>query len=484
MNPSIVHRTLWATSSLVFVGSVAGCGPESGTYARFDEEETAGYSSPMAIVCGEIKYTEPDGREGTQVEEYVVTAINRKLRLHPEFAAAIGMTRVSDCDGGRAFMKAYASYKGAHPAFEDGDVRDWTPPPRLGPPPGAPPDWSKIDVEKIIGGDTQTANLPVVDLLIPNGRTCTGFFIAKNWIVTAAHCLATKPDGPIGIDGKPKPIDGWYQWMVMQQGIFQVGQPIPSTRNINPDGEFLFVSQYVDPDWPGTPVTNPQFDVNSDHDVALGYVYGPWYDTFLTQFPDGGGAMRISLNAPHQGDQFAAWGWGPRVYNAGTIGDHQARSIGTAAITTVRTRQFRQFINNDFDLRTCQGDSGGPATIPLILPWGTPDAAIGVHNTFTNTTGFPACSTPSGENMWGRLDAFMPFIESRMRAWNGTNFFCGRSFNPSHTQDYATCWGTPCKGDADCPSVILKGQTFSQLCSGLNYGPGITRGQCLITKGL
>src|SRR5262249_1256568 len=138
MNPSIVRRTLWAISSLFFVGSLAGCGPQSGTYANLDEEETAGYSSPQTIVCGKIPYTEPDGREGSVLEQYVVTAMNRKLRLHPDFAASIGMTEVSDCEGGRAFMTAYASYKKAHPAFDDGDTRDWTPPPNPGPPPGAP----------------------------------------------------------------------------------------------------------------------------------------------------------------------------------------------------------------------------------------------------------------------------------------------------------------------------------------------------------
>jgi hypothetical protein len=51
-------------------------------------------------------------------ETYVLSAINNKLRAFPEFAKAIGIYCVRDCETARRFTKAYSDYSAAHPGFD------------------------------------------------------------------------------------------------------------------------------------------------------------------------------------------------------------------------------------------------------------------------------------------------------------------------------------------------------------------------------
>lgn len=64
-----------------------------------------------AIVCN-------DKRAIEEREFYMPAAMNAKLRLYPRFAATFGGPCVRDCAGARAFTKAYADYKTAHPDFD------------------------------------------------------------------------------------------------------------------------------------------------------------------------------------------------------------------------------------------------------------------------------------------------------------------------------------------------------------------------------
>jgi hypothetical protein len=64
---------------------------------------------------------------------YRLSVINRKLQHYPDFAAAVKLHCVRDCEGARAYTKAYAEYGAAHPGFDDDD-----PPPVPGPEPTPP----------------------------------------------------------------------------------------------------------------------------------------------------------------------------------------------------------------------------------------------------------------------------------------------------------------------------------------------------------
>jgi hypothetical protein len=48
----------------------------------------------------------------------MLAAINNKLRHFPQFASAVGIHCVRDCDGARAFVAAYSRYRSANPGFD------------------------------------------------------------------------------------------------------------------------------------------------------------------------------------------------------------------------------------------------------------------------------------------------------------------------------------------------------------------------------
>ena len=138
--------------------NVAGCGSDPNQGDPSDDtlhEATAAVLSCPSTTMG------ADGNPLT--ETYSLEVINRKLRLHANFAASLGLkSRVADCDTARWFMGRYNDYAGTHP----GELDDPNPSPLAypGPPPWEGPDLSNIEVPKLIGG-TVAFNYPVVQLI-------------------------------------------------------------------------------------------------------------------------------------------------------------------------------------------------------------------------------------------------------------------------------------------------------------------------------
>ncbi|MEP6654076.1 MAG: hypothetical protein ABJA82_12005 [Myxococcales bacterium] len=58
-----------------------------------------------------------DGRAVTQ-EVYSFPKMNALLRKYPEFAAAIGLAEVKDCNDARRYGERYHEYYQAHPGFD------------------------------------------------------------------------------------------------------------------------------------------------------------------------------------------------------------------------------------------------------------------------------------------------------------------------------------------------------------------------------
>jgi len=90
-------------------------------------KEEAACRFPGTVVCGA-------GGKGV----FVLTAINRKLRRYPDFAAAVNIHCVRDCAGGEAFSTAYRNYAAAHPGFDAHE-----PLPAMGRMPPPPPEMFK-----------------------------------------------------------------------------------------------------------------------------------------------------------------------------------------------------------------------------------------------------------------------------------------------------------------------------------------------------
>ncbi|HMF43573.1 MAG TPA: carboxypeptidase-like regulatory domain-containing protein [Polyangia bacterium] len=72
---------------------------------RGNEEAACRY--PDTVVCG-------TGGQGV----YVLSAINRKIRRFPDFAAAVNIHCVPDCASAEVWSKAYRDYAAAHPGFD------------------------------------------------------------------------------------------------------------------------------------------------------------------------------------------------------------------------------------------------------------------------------------------------------------------------------------------------------------------------------
>ena len=48
-----------------------------------------------------------------------LSVMNRKIQSYPELATAVNIHCVRDCDGARAYLKAYAEFSAAHPGFDE-----------------------------------------------------------------------------------------------------------------------------------------------------------------------------------------------------------------------------------------------------------------------------------------------------------------------------------------------------------------------------
>jgi hypothetical protein len=95
-----------------------------GQPAICESKPSCQYPYDTVIVCGYYP-----GLPRRPNEWYMLDAINNKLRYYPEFASAVGIYCVRDCEDARAFMKAYAGYVRTHPYFDADQPLEPIPPP-------------------------------------------------------------------------------------------------------------------------------------------------------------------------------------------------------------------------------------------------------------------------------------------------------------------------------------------------------------------
>ncbi len=167
-----------------------------------------------ALVCGTQPTTyDAHGRAHTPKEWYSLTALNAKLKYFPEFrAAAGGIETATDCTEARQVATAYMSFSKEHPGFDANQPyvrssRRRPSEPKTAPRP--PEEVAKL-LNATIGGQS-----PVV-AFDTTTSDCTGSFIAKNWILTAAHCLVLK-------DGMQDTAVDAYDGFDYSYPIFDVG---------------------------------------------------------------------------------------------------------------------------------------------------------------------------------------------------------------------------------------------------------------------
>lgn len=437
--------------------------------------ETA--SERTSIVCGTS--TAPDGQ--TEPELYMLTGMNNKLARFPDFATYFGAEHVTDCAGARGFMRAYRDYFVAHPRFDAQQPLGTILRPQVAPP--ATP--AKVERQKMANGDNSMNN-PVVKLQFTraNGAvdTCSGTFIAKNWILTAAHCMTVT-----AVDHCLKPTDNevnpdtctpnWFNW-----SNWDITFPFSSVPV-----RFGAVV-YVHPDWTGRDLSmnldlieHPTTDqeeairaVTSNDDLALLYIGD---DSSLPGDVEQDGAMRLSLSNAQASWQFQFFGWGKPDFV-----EKQSRTN-----SNINYQVFLQTIsgtvNDTAASELCKGDSGGPLVRRMTVSTNTGtrqvQALVGVAS--IGLGGDCISAVPDTTMVWTRVDNQLDFIEGSLRDFYLSTFNCThRSSTTDALDELAECWGAPCTTLDACGDA-------PNFCSepGLNYKvcptcPGASDCSCIV----
>jgi hypothetical protein len=411
-------------------------------------------------------------------ELYVPKAMNAKLRHFPDFAASAGVPAVVvDCATGRAFMAAYSAYELTHPGFDANQPLDAPPLPARPPlpPPHAP---AVFEVKKILNG-TPVQNAPVVKVTggpaapvdsglgpdSPGG--CSGTFIAKNWIVTAAHCVATFPFTNGTYNGDPNftpsffpviaNLSGWFKWTVDWADT--------SGNQIGPDGSVpgpqvaaelrTIALQYPDPRWVGYSQNYLMTGASWPNDFALLYIFHD-DDPFLPPNPEAfGSTMRVSLKPPALSETPTYYGWGAPFPLTSQVGTYPSTfKVDSFADSVVVPPSYT-------GPAICHGDSGGPLVRTISIgPGGTQSQSIyGVLAGVFPTLPFNVCAGSGHTVYWARADQEIGWINRAMKEWNGPSFSCDELPQTGGTDpEFAQCWGQPCASDMDCqPTSTMAG---------------------------
>lgn len=443
---------------------LGGCGTTDRT------PPTATNAAPLetdAIQCGPS--TSFGGRE-----LYVLFAINHKLDTYPDLRAALGQDHVFDCDSARAFTAGYRQYSEDHPGFD----RDEPLPPR--PAVATPSDLKRpvLDVPKVFQGTpVMYAPSPIVRLvqvlrpgtLDEHGNpaqamACTGTFIAKNWIVTAAHCLILGPDSSDWF--------GWTDWKIQW--------PDANGNVLDTSSLFLTALQYPEPRYIGSEAPNAD-----SHDIALLYLPSILeVEEVLPPDIGDGHAMMLQEGEPQLpgslADPVLFAGWGQPK---GTTTPPPQLAFGMMSSNAADTdSDIVDTVTSAGQATVCAGDSGGPvirgdSTGRLVL-MGT---LHGGHAGADDCVHPPTPPDTTNFEVWPRVDrqAAGPFIEGSMRDWNGPDFSCQ---HPLDGTDELQCWGDPCSSDADCADdeyCSRAGQDLKGPCPVCAVACDCVVGQCL-----
>lgn len=479
--------------------ALLGCGASEGhsftsgpPKASSPSMSTSGNGIPKSLVCG----AEMVG-DTLEPEIYMVSAMNNKLRAFPELAAYVGLEQVSDCASARQFVDGLVAYGHDHPGFDGKQPLDPTPVtlPAAPPPETEPPS----EVGKIFNG-VEGTNKPVVRLdfrfatTAPGKPThaysnklvhCSGTFISKNWILTAAHCVVpaalndcVKAGTPF-VEGQCTP-----NWDVY--GRYTIASDLPDLPNV-------LMYAFVHPDWIGRSthyidlfrnMTQQETLDTASHDLALLFIND---QSILPGDVEADRAMRLWIDAPTIDQPLTFWGWGQpnnTLLRAQNTGNYILNNLDNqiAALTTTNG-----------DSLPCPGDSGGPLVRDVTIvdnhnKTRTVPALMGV-----TSVGIPACPgfsdprpAPFTDARWARVDNELPFIESRMKLELGRKFECLKMKQTTgSTAQVGECWGSPCTQDNECALensfCYAPGRDFHDKCPtcGNAAGCGCIIGQCL-----
>jgi hypothetical protein len=479
------------------------CGPragESDTSTESDASAASVAAEPSDVIVCSVSPA------GVPTEYYVLPAINHKLQTYPELASAAGVSEVSDCPGARAFFRLYDQYRQKHPGFDANETRALPPPPK----PPSNPKLPTLMVPKLSGGNPATLDGfpkdPVVRLtwILPDGTPgdfCTGTFIAKNWIVTAAHCLMPLPNCELGLG------------QLSQSGPFQFSGSCANNAGVlnSTSAIHLYGYQRLKIQWASgggtfadggtlddgtTPIQGGTLDTNADtvlqipdpkfmgfidgvsddyqRDFALLYLDHVLYDGLLPGNADNGSAMRVAAADGLPG--------GASLYVEGAGNGSVLTPFEYTSVPSASEELDGQSNPTGVYLAPgvgiCHGDSGGPLyytsnNAPILLgvtvltkPGGTAMACSSAAN---DDTDYWKSAGAELSGPGGSFNNGVGLINNALQLWNGAAFSCSTMPAPGNASaSIAQCWGAPCDVTAVPPSNPnnLRGCGAGEVCKG------------------
>jgi hypothetical protein len=358
------------------------------------------------IVCAEYYRLAEHGLIEIDREVYFPDKINRKLDgridLDGEARASIrngGISRVSDCDDARKFMRLKHEYFESLPSMDP-------------PTPDEPPESDGVDpesdrVDKVREGH-QYDHFPTVHLRIWNEATitipndfarCSGILINQYSIITSAHCFdwgadmyEVSVDYGTAFDNDPA------------NGNWCISNNSPNCFTEPPEDNFF---AYTHPDFSG--------GIDTDDDIAV-LIHWTW-DPWEVIGDNHGYYMDLTKTAPGEGTSFEVHGYGASSVTGsgqglGRKGNH------TEGVSWTDSEYWLAYATQGYG-HPCKGDSGGSAVNWTKLP-GT-DISMGVFSNYEVSETGDACPRIGNKFRYTKVNPKVGFINTALHDFSAGN---------------------------------------------------------------